>query len=78
MTLKPFDGFRPLETHHCVTGSMLEIFKFNGCHLSEEMLLGLGAGVGFIYWHQKGILPFLGGRANTGRPGEEGMEQATC
>jgi hypothetical protein len=78
MTTKPFDGFRSLETYHCVTGSMLEIFEFNDCRVSEEMLLGLGAGVGFIYWHQKGILPFVGGRANTGRPGEEGMEQATC
>lgn len=78
MPTKPFDGFQSLETHHCVTGSMLHIFEFNNCHISEEMLLGLGAGVGFIYWHQKGILPFLGGRANNGRAGEEGMERATC
>ena len=78
MTIKPFDGFQSLETHHCVTGSMLEIFDFNGCRVSEELLLGLGAGVGFIYWQQKGILPFLGGRANAGRPGEEGMERAAC
>jgi hypothetical protein len=78
MNLKPFDGFKSLETHHCVTGSMLHIFEFNGCHVSEEMLLGLGVGVGFIYWHQKGTTPFLGGRANTGRPGEEGMERVTC
>ncbi|HEX3046860.1 MAG TPA: BtrH N-terminal domain-containing protein, partial [Bacillota bacterium] len=32
--------------------------------LSEEMLLGLGAGLGFIYWSQKGTTPFLGGRDN--------------
>ena len=78
MSIKPFEGFRSLETHHCVTGSMLHIFEFNNCQVSEEMLLGLGAGVGFLYWHQKGTTPFLGGRANTGRPGEEGMEQTTC
>ncbi len=28
------------------------------------MLLGLGAGMGFMYWHQKGIPPFIGGRGN--------------
>ena len=78
MALKPFDGFKSLETHHCVTGSMMHIFEFNGCYVSEEMLLGLGAGVGFVYWHQKGVTPFLGGRANAGRPGEEGMERTTC
>ncbi len=38
--------------------------------------MGLGAGVGFIYWHTKGALPFLGGRANLERPGVEGLEKA--
>jgi hypothetical protein len=28
------------------------------------MLLGLGAGIGFIYWHQKGTYPFVGARGN--------------
>jgi hypothetical protein len=28
------------------------------------MLLGLGAGMGFIYWHQKGMYPFVGARGN--------------
>jgi hypothetical protein len=76
MTLEAFAGFRSLETCHCVTGSMLHIFDFNGCPVSEEMLLGLGCGVGFIYWHQKGTDPFMGGRANFERPGEEGLENA--
>ena len=31
--------------------------------------------VGFIYWHQKGTDPFLGGRANFERAGEEGLER---
>ena len=74
MALKPFPGFESFETHHCVTGSMQQIFRFNDILVSEEMLLGLGSGIGFMYWHQKGTDPFIGGRANVGRPGEEGLE----
>jgi hypothetical protein len=69
------EGFRTFKTDHCVTGSMRHIYEFHGCPVSEDLLLGLGAGVGFIYWHMKGMPPFLGGRANTGRPGEEGLEK---
>ena len=61
--LKPFDGFIPLQTHHCVTGSMRHIYAFHGHDTSEELLLGLGQGVGFMYWQARGQAPFLGGRA---------------
>lgn len=61
--LKPFEGFRSLETHHCITGSMRHIYVFNDHPLSEDLLLGIGGGVGFIYWHMKGQAPFIGGRA---------------
>jgi hypothetical protein len=37
------------------------------------MLLGIGGGVGFIYWHTKGTPPFIGGRGK-GRP-NQGFEQ---
>ncbi len=74
MVLQPLNGFRFLRTHHCVTGSLRHIYQHCGYPISEELLLGLGAGVGFVYWHMKGTLPFYGGRANTGRPGEEGLE----
>ena len=74
MTLKPFKGFKSLETHHCVTGSMRHVYVFHDHDVSEDMLLGLGAGLGFIYWHTKGMAPMFGGRANVGRPGEEGLE----
>jgi len=73
MTLKPLPGFKSLTTHHCVTGSMRHVYEFHDHPLSEDLLLGLGAGVGFVYWHTKGTLPFYGGRANVGRPGEEGL-----
>jgi hypothetical protein len=74
MTITPFPRFRAFPTHHCVTGSMRHMYAMLGRDVSEELLLGLGAGVGFVYWHQKGAPPFLGGRANVGRPGEEGLE----
>ena len=61
MTLKPLDGFESQETHHCVTGSMREIYVYNSHDISEDMLLGIGAGVSFMYWHQKGLMPFMGG-----------------
>ena len=64
-----------MKTHHCVTGSMRHIYEFHDYQVSEDLLLGLGAGVGFVYWHMKGTTPFLGGRTNVGRPGEDGLEK---
>ena len=64
MTLQALSGFKSLQTHHCVTGSMRHVYAFNGCDLSEDLLLGLGEGVGFMYWQGKGQPPFLGGRTS--------------
>ena len=75
MTIAPLDGFQSFPTHHCVTGSMRHIYAFNRHDVSEEMLLGLGAGVSFSYWHFKGQAPFLGGRGNVGMAGQEGLEK---
>jgi len=72
--LKPISGFKTFKTHHCVTGSMLHIYHFNRHFLSEDMLLGLGAGIGFFYWHMKGQPPMLLGRGNVHRPGVDGLE----
>jgi hypothetical protein len=77
MSLQAFPGFEHFTTQHCETGSLRHIYAFNGYPISEEMLLGLGAGVGFIYWQMKGTLPILGGRANVERPGSEGLEKST-
>lgn len=62
MALEPLAGFQHFTTHHCVTGSMRHIYVYNDHDISEEMLLGLGAGVSFSYWHFKGAPPFMGGR----------------
>jgi hypothetical protein len=75
MDIQPFPGFRNLRTKHCVSGAIQQLYVFHGRLVTEEMLLGLGSGVGFVYWHAKGMLPFYGGRANTGRAKEEGLEK---
>jgi hypothetical protein len=62
--IEPFDNCPALDGYHCQTNSLAKIFYFYGHPLSEEMLLGLGAGIGFIYWHQKGTYPFVGARGN--------------
>ncbi len=77
MSLKPLEGFKSLKTHHCITGSMRHVYAYHDHDISEDMLLGIGGGVGFIYWHMKGAPPLIGGRANFERPGEEGLEKST-
>jgi hypothetical protein len=75
MTLQPFPGFERYATHHCVTGSVKHVYDYHDYPISEDLLLGLGRGLGFMYFHMKGIDPFYGGRANVERPGEEGLEK---
>lgn len=74
MALEPFPGFKSFKTLHCVTGSLRHVYEFHGYPISEEMLLGLGAGIGFMYWHTKGSAPILAGRANIASPSERGLE----
>ena len=62
--ISPFANCPALDGFHCQTNSLAKIFHHAGYPLSEEMLLGLGAGQGFFFWHQKGAWPFIGGRSN--------------
>lgn len=65
--LQPFPDCPALDGCHCVTNSLAKIFRHFGHPLSEEMLLGLGAGIGFIYWQMNfggKSSVFIGGRAN--------------
>ena len=62
--LEPLPRFPSVTAHHCISGSVWRIYLFHDYPVSEEMLLGLGGGVGFIYWHMRGQPPFIGGRAN--------------
>jgi hypothetical protein len=77
MTIKPLAGFQHFTTHHCVTGSMCHVYVYNDHDVSEEMLLGIGAGVSFSYWHFKGQPPFIGGRGGFKPPMEEVTGQRT-
>lgn len=60
----PFSNCPALSGYHCQTNSLAKIYHHYNHPLSEDMLLGLGSGMGFIFWHQKGTYPFIGGRAN--------------
>jgi hypothetical protein len=65
--IEPFPNCPALDGYHCVTNSLAKIFHHSGHPLSEDMLLGLGAGMGFIYWQMKmgiGTFLFVGGRGN--------------
>ncbi len=65
--IEPFKNCPALDGYHCQTNSLAKIFYHYGHPLSEEMILGLGAGMGFIYWKMKmktGIYVFIGGRGN--------------
>jgi len=46
--MQPLPGFKHFTSHHCVTGSLRHIYEFYGYPISEEMLLGLGAGFSVI------------------------------
>lgn len=67
LDLKPFSNFEALDGCHCISSSLARVFHWAGHPISEEMLLGLGAGMGFVYWRMKfetSEYVFVGGRAN--------------
>jgi hypothetical protein len=47
--LKPFENCPSLDGYHCQSSSLAKIFHHKGHPLSEDLILGLGAGMGFIY-----------------------------
>ena len=60
-------GFKQFVGKHCETTALKRALDRHELSLSEEMLLGLGGGVGFIYWYMKQMpCPFVGGRYGKG------------
>ena len=60
-------GLKQFGGKHCETSALKRVLDHHGLSLSEEMLLGLGGGVGFIYWHMKLMpSPFIGTRYGKG------------
>lgn len=58
-------GYTHHPGHHCESTAARNVFVHAGIDLSEEMLFGLGEGLGFIYWFMKGKkvampFPFVG------------------
>ncbi|MGY5880448.1 MAG: DUF4872 domain-containing protein [Candidatus Thorarchaeota archaeon] len=52
---------------NCMTSSLWKLLNHMGHKISEEMLVGIGSGLGFIYWKMKQMAtPFVGGM-NGGR-----------
>jgi len=57
------EGLKPFVGKHCETTALKRALDYHGLSLSEEMLFGLGGGVGFIYWYVKTMpAPFVGTR----------------
>ncbi|MBB3118653.1 BtrH N-terminal domain-containing protein [Pseudoduganella violacea] len=56
--------FEPFLGEHCESTMLVNLLRQQGIDLSEEMVFGLGMGLGYIHW-QAGAMPFpfLGGRA---------------
>lgn len=55
--------FKTIGGNHCQTTALQHLLNHRKLKISEDMLLGLGGGIGFIYWYMKLMpAPFVGGR----------------
>jgi len=72
---KILEAFPKRTGDHSVTAALRDVFEFHGHRFSEEMCLGMGCGLGFIYWKTKQMpFPFVG--ALGGKVGE--FEDSFC
>lgn len=56
-------GLKPFSGHHCETTALKRVLDYHELSLSEDMLFGLGGGIGFLYWYMKTLpAPFVGSR----------------
>ena len=60
------ENIKPFEGQHCETTATGTLLRQLDIELSEQMLFGLGEGLGFIFWNMKTMnFPFIGGRIKT-------------
>ncbi|MFX1532815.1 MAG: BtrH N-terminal domain-containing protein [Promethearchaeota archaeon] len=56
------DNFEHIPGKNCQLSSLRKVLAFHKIELSENMLLGIASGLGFIYWSMKQMpTPFIGG-----------------
>jgi len=59
---KIINDFIPFGGKHCITTALRQVFAYHGCSISEEMLLGIGSGLSFVYINLSSA-PMIGGRS---------------
>ncbi|NPD89536.1 MAG: DUF4872 domain-containing protein [Asgard group archaeon] len=56
------EDFEHMEGKNCQLSSVRKILNYYGINLTEEMIMGIASGIGFIYWDMKQMsYPFVGG-----------------
>ena len=67
-------GYRHVPGHHCGSTALRNLLAFHGTEISEEMALGLGAGVSFYYVALDGSSPSRFTNGRVGRLEEQFVE----
>ena len=74
MSATMVDGYRHLPGNHCGSTALRNLLAFDGIEISEEMALGLGAGVCFYYVPLDGQSPSRFTNGRVGRLEEQFFE----
>jgi hypothetical protein len=73
-TARLVPGYRHVPGNHCGSTALRNLLAFHGLEMSEEMALGLGAGVSFYYVVLEGSSPSRFTNGRTGRLEEQFVE----
>jgi len=73
-TARMVPGYRHVPGNHCGSTALRNLLSFHGLEMSEEMALGLGAGVSFYYVVLEGSSPSRFTNGRTGRLEEQFVE----
>ena len=71
MTPTMVPGYRHVPGNHCGSTALRNLLAFHGLEMSEEMALGLGAGISFYYVVLEGSSPSRFTNGRTGRLEEQ-------